>query len=415
MNTHYVEWPCKSLCAAAVAMAVLMAAAANTSVAQMPLGRQFEQICEYGRTFAELNDQWNNNRQLLRKTVDEFEILKQRMRASIADMQSINTVAFQQFQHQLSEYLSMQQLEAEVKNLPKSFRNDATRSDLARNQDLTRASMFNIEQKLAQLGAAERATAERQTKILVQMEANQQQRMQALNNYDRINLTCFEKSDVAGSRSQLENKSVLHALAQADADNLGARLATSIALLRLGQLTETLNMLESLNDAPLPISQIVAGIRGEVYATQRKTEFAKKELGKTNRSSIAAVQILRARTLEILGDSKDAVREWEKLEEHETYQLIAQTCLSINRLSHPNTVQQNAKCLQDCKVVDELAGGQNWMCKIALSMALFANQNAEEAIATAEEASNLACGDKRSVCLEIADQFKARQSVKWKW
>lgn len=399
----------------------LLAFPTNNSLAQIATGSSFERICEFGREFLELSDQWNKNGQLLQKTSDESENLKQRMMGAVADMQAINTAAGRAFQAQVLEYLQANQLEKDVSTLHNKLSesgNFGTSPVLRGLMDLhgqARASVYNIEQQLAQLGVAERATAERQMKIMMQMQENQRQRVQTLNNYLQLSLRCFEQSDLAGTRSRLENKSVLHALDQADPDNLGARLAASVALVRLGQLDETLNMLDGLSDVPPPISQIVAAIRSETLALQGKSQAAKKELGKTNNSNLPSVIILRARTFQILGDAKNAAQEWEKLGQHETYQLNARSYLMLNRLPHTTNDAQIARYVEEGRVLDELSGGQNWLCKIALALALSAHKNQDEAIAAAEEAAELAIGDKRSLCREIAEQLKADQTVKWKW
>ncbi len=69
-------------------------------------------------------------------------------------------------------------------------------------------SVQNIEQQLAQLGVAERATAEQQFKLLRQIVDNQQLLVKAVEDHNLFVISFLEQSDLIGTRCELENRAV---------------------------------------------------------------------------------------------------------------------------------------------------------------------------------------------------------------
>jgi hypothetical protein len=388
-------------------------------LAQPQTKSSFETISSYAEAFVSLDSDWRSTTDSLKKQVQLAAESSQRFSESVADVQSINRLLGERYRDQLSWKLFEQEQES---NIQTQLKDASLNTNLHRvvflrvsiyAQGMAKVNFDNVQQQLRQLDLAGTITAERQLKILAQLRDDQDKVVRCLATFDTLIERYLLQADLMSTRSDLEHKGALRALHQSDADNVGARLAASVELLRLNRLDEALELLQPLDNAPPNISLYVSSIRGEIAARQGKKREAMAELFKTNKSNQPIALALRARTFEVLKESSNAQREWERLGKDSALKLNARTCLALSQMASSDI--NGAKVLQECRIIDDLAGGSQWLCKMAFSHAQARNKDYNAAATTAEEAARLAIGDKKQLCLDIAEKFKAGQDAKWQW
>lgn len=398
-----------------------------TARSQTSSAPSFEKATQYAATFTVLNEKLESNYSEIDFLLKQIGPLNRNLQETEADLRGIEGLAFETKVQQQTAIAAANANNQEVNQILGEGATTARgRSHVAAGADTyltqvtnlagqAKAEAFNLEQVRAQLNLAQRATIERRLKVLNQLQDTIRQVEKRFASQQRFIAETIEHADTAGKRSRLELRAALHALSAADRGNVAATLARSITLLRLDQLKEAESTLDDLVKLPAPISTVALAARAELYSRLNKNKDAKSDLAPTLNSENPDVIMLRARAWAIMGMNSDAIKSFEQLAKHKSNQHLAWSSLALLQCSGSPNPNLARKALEQSQLADDLASGTDWYYKMAVAFAQAANKDLPKAAETADQAASLAIGDKRQVCLEIAQRFKAGQNAKWKW
>ena len=398
----------------------------STAWSQTSSAPSFEKAMQYAATFTALNEKLESNYSELDFLLKQIAPLNRNLQETEADLRGIEGLAFETSVQQQTAIATADATNVELNQTLANGGRGPSRSraaggpntyltEMANIAGHAKAEAFNLQQVQAQLNLAQQATIQRRLKVLNQLQDIARQVETRFASQQKYTNETIEHVDTAGKRSRLELRAALHALSAAGQGNVAATLARGITLLRLDQLKEAESTLDDLVKLPAPISTVALAARAELYSRLNKNKDAKSDLGLILNSENPAVITLRARAWAIMGMNSDAIKNFEQLAKHKSHQHVAWSSLALLQCSGSPNPNLARKALEQSQLADDLASGTDWYYKMAVAFAQAANKDLPKAAETAHQAASLAIGDKREVCLEIAQQFEAGQNVKWKW
>lgn len=381
-----------------------------------PAGKLFERCVAYGNSFQLLNQEFTKNREHYAELTEQLESIVMRLGQTNQDWRVIQNETVRKNLESIELVIRESDLRATADGLWKSnsplISRPRTASVLSNETTFTRLNRINLESHIAQLDVAQRATVERRYKLLLQYQETLRLIDNCLIEEKRLADAYLRQSDQSATRCQLELKAALRLLESAPTDNYGARMAKAITVARLGDIAEAQTELDRLAQLPLPYSAIALAARLEITASAG-SDASREEVRVMNSVQDPTVQYFRARTAAIKGNFEETLKLCERLMQVESYQIDALVLASIVN-SHPqNNKSKIAKSLEQSQLADDLTGGRDWVCKIALAIAHAANKDRDKALSCADKAIELAIGNERERCQAVRDALANGQPVKW--
>ncbi|HBE69495.1 MAG TPA: hypothetical protein DDW52_15225 [Planctomycetaceae bacterium] len=371
-----------------------------------PTARKFSLLSESYRANAKRRAEYTEER---RKIIDSSN-------GSSEDFERVATHAFirklELVQRQLDAALAAEVMQSE---LPIGFRQQG-------HFELTLAFVDGamLRRQLAQLDAASRLVVERRQKLMLQQYDLYERFVQLQREELELLHKYFDQSDVSSVATADELRDALQILEQSPQDNFGAQLSKAITLMRLGRteaatkvLGEVKGEVQGHHKLARPLAM---ALQAEILARSGKSVEARKMLATAAKIVPLEPRVawLEARVWAILGEERQALRSWQKLQKSRQFGVvtnrgIALTCCLRNKISRGEAT----KAAERAKLASSLAGGEDWCSEIALALATAHLGDLSEAIKIAEAAAQLTNGDKQQICLSIAEQLSSGTIPAW--
>jgi tetratricopeptide (TPR) repeat protein len=244
-------------------------------------------------------------------------------------------------------------------------------------------------------------------KIVNEMLVWESKTMELFNQY-------WSLADVAGVKSDFELRAALRKLNHSSSENIGALFLKAITLARLEQYEEAVPLLNRLYNVPA-IRVVVIAARADVLARTDKKREALSELRKTVPIGLndPRVRMHRAVAFAACDEFKFAEAEWEALLKLGGHEVAARRAIALLNVSYSVPSDRNkARALEYAKLAVQL-DSEDWVCELALALALAANGEPEKGIKSATRAAELAVGENQAICDEIIEKIRLGQHPGW--
>ncbi len=271
-----------------------------------------------------------------------------------------------------------------------------------------------IMHQMKTLSEAGRLAIERQVSILRELEKIVNEMLV----WESTSLELFNRywalADVANVKTDLELRAALRKLNGSSSENIGALFLKAITLARLEKFDEATPLLNKLVYVPA-IRVLVTAAHADVLARTLKKREAISELRKTLPIGLndPRVRMYRAVAFAACEEFKLAETEWEALLKLGGHEVAARRAIALLNASYPEPSERNkSRALEYAKLAVHL-DSEDWVCAIALALALAVNGESEKGIESAKRAAELAVGENQGICDEIADKIESGQHTGW--
>jgi hypothetical protein len=386
--------------------------AGQVSYSQTDSTSSFDQIVQYGANFDALQEKFKRQSQRLDELIKQRDEALRRLDDSQRDLQQVaNKSAMGQMQAMVQEQNLLR-----TRLTPLDRRNPAAITDAVQNIDLQSSiNLTQIRNQIQQLDVASQLIYERQYKIIVQLQQVADQVKEYFKDSQKLIEDYLDASDIAGVESQLQNRAAIRALDRADVKDLGAMCALGIALIRDDQLDAASEKIEFLKDSPL-LRPIGLAMQGEVLARKNEKAASKKAFSKALLASPNNPRVfwMRAQAYSILKEPKFAMEDWDRVLRSGKYEIAARRGWVLSCSQQINVSEADKRQAKEhAELARALAGKRNWSCTIALAIATAMNNDQAKAADIAQTAAELAVAEKKTICIELAEQLKNSTIPPW--
>lgn len=226
----------------------------------------------------------------------------------------------------------------------------------------------------------------------------------------------WDLADVLSVKSELLHLAALRELEKAAKENLGAKFARAITLMRLDRHDQAEPLINELVQIPA-IRAYALVARAELHARLNRQREAASDMNQA--LALAAgdprVRMHRGQVYAFLGNWKEAEREWELVLKAGGHEIAAHRALAIINasLAAPNQ-RQLTKGNQYAAVAVQLAA-DDWSCEAAAALAAAASGDTSRAVQAAQRAGQLAIGSQKIFCNLMCEQIETGQAVAWRF
>ena len=392
------------------------------AMAQAKVGQAFEQCYLYGSALLELNAEFDRRQESIEKVMKSIAQLQPRIEQVEQKLGGlINQRAYAALQHEIIDARSLVIFDQQRQNLSQPKQKAETtlgyrpiqnlssaEAELSIQADFMRHHMHTLDEA-GRICLQQRLTLFQQLQsLLVEFRKYQSEQVALFDKY-------WELADVIGKRCEWERRAALRAAQQSLASNPGAIFVQALIATRADKFDEANECLAKL-DGLEEIRNVVLMVRAEMALRQNKKDDALQSMKAaiTKVKGDARVRVHRAVLLSQMGKLREAEEEWQLVAKLGGYESEACTALAMLTALMPNPNQaQKAKALDNARMAVRLASDKDWTCHIAMALAQAMNNHADQAEASAQQATEIAMGSHRIRCHNLLEQLRSGAVPTW--
>lgn len=409
-------------------LAIEMLACATASGQGVPTLSAYARITTYAKAFEGINDDYRVHLQAREVLAGEFNQIYGQFSSAGQEAENINSQAQAEFQSWLFAYTQRVTSESNF-NQSANSRTGPNEPTARRRQVLeapgqliqrlqVSADELNAQQRVIQLQLAQNLNAQRRLKLQEELAKLGAQAQAWSNDEWKFVTRYLSQSDLGNTRSALELKAsrrLLEIELANHAENVGAKLSLAVTLLRLEKFDDAESHLDTLVKQGGLAEPFARALRAELYMQTKQEKLAKRDLASVRSIKTPELVFLQALTFTRLREHKQAETLWESLAKNSEYQILAHCHLALSRLDQPGNEAQRKRAATDSQLAIDLSGGEDWHCHLTHALCLAALGQKDEAMRACELARELAIGNKKLLCQDIADKIQLDQNVTWQF
>lgn len=364
----------------------------------------FQHLCSICDAINAVHENHQSTTGRIAATGSTLSQLRDRIQVAARDSRLINAAGVQQqIQNTVGRETRDTTIEAVDPNNP-SLRGRITR---AMNQELSIEAA-----KLSQLRFARDVTGER-LRTMTQEFTRLARELQRLHtSMESLANDYLSLADTYGSRSRIENKAALLALNNTTQDNIGAKLARVITLLRLEHYDDAQTELAGLSREQ-SMTALCRSLAIQAGVASGKTTHPTRAFSSLKGTQTPWGHVFAARAKLACGEFGSAIANMQATLKSDLDDTFVHRDLALAYIADNPRRTELQKAAEHIELASKLTNESEWSIELAYACVLAANMDFDEAQTRGEQARKLTLGDTAVYCEQILEEIKNKQLPQW--